>query len=391
MADQWTPLARLSLAPEGIYVFNSKSKQKLESYLCLILEIYAHYHDTESAFSKYNEVRIADHRNLPTMASLVCLHDRDSVLLIVGAKVLVSTAKHASLAHRIANLINKSAYVPGLPPLNSLVSTLNEHGITDVTEISRCAPIITRMVRQEEADGNSRFWPAVSFSEFMSLTENLSNEGLLTVAANAIDFGDFKRYIPFCPDYGYSRGTPIDRYYLDRFVTEIKDDVIGVVLEVGGLRQNRQIYGFYNATLYRAIDIAPSGSVDMVGDVHDPRVCKNNSLDRVILFNVLEHCAKPWIVIENIHKWLKRGGKVVCAVPNAQRIHRDPADFWRIQPDGLRSMFSSFEIQKLKTYGNLLTAIASLSGIGAEELIPEELEFHNEQYPVISCLVGRKT
>src|SRR6202040_645642 len=67
----------------------------------------------------------------------------------------------------------------------------------------------------------------------------------------------------------------------------------------------------------------------------------------------LEHCHEPWIAVQNVHRWLKAGGTVFAWVPNAQRLHRNPRDCWRILPDGLESMFEGFSILKVGAFREL--------------------------------------
>jgi SAM-dependent methyltransferase len=111
----------------------------------------------------------------------------------------------------------------------------------------------------------------------------------------------------------------------------------------------------------------------------------------VVLFNVLEHCEKPWVVVDNIYRWLKPGGQVFCMVPSAQRVHQVPKDYWRILPDAMDSLFAGFASRKLYVYGNPLTTLAAYMGIAADELSREELDCFEANYPVANCLHAQKT
>lgn len=77
-------------------------------------------------------------------------------------------------------------------------------------------------------------------------------------------------------------------------------------------------------------------------------------------------------------------------VPNAQRIHNDPRDYWRILPDGMESLFTIFLVRKMFVYGNPVTVTAAIMGIAAEELSEEELNFYNNEYPVATCIYAIK-
>ena len=47
-----------------------------------------------------------------------------------------------------------------------------------------------------------------------------------------VRFGDLRQLRPISSDYGNSRGLEIDRYYIEKFLTEFSTDVRGRVLEI---------------------------------------------------------------------------------------------------------------------------------------------------------------
>lgn len=61
--------------------------------------------------------------------------------------------------------------------------------------------------------------------------------------------------------------------------------------------------------------------------------------DFIVLGHVLEHVADPVLLLQIIKKWLAPGGKVLCAVPNAQSLHRQAA----VEMGLLQSIFSQSE------------------------------------------------
>jgi SAM-dependent methyltransferase len=230
----------------------------------------------------------------------------------------------------------------------------------------------------------------LSKEAFVDLARELFVGGLLSRPVGEIDLGDLRRLAPFDPMFGFTRGTPIDRYYLERFIEHIRPEVRGAVLEIGGKRANRETYGFDAATEYRAMDIKRSPDVDLVGDVHDRGLIPPGTLDAIVIFNVLEHCARPWVVAENLRGWLRVGGKVFAMVPSVQRVHRQPRDYWRPYPDGMEALFADFARCQLFVYGNPLTALAAIMGIAVQELSTDELDRVNTGYPVATCVIAEK-
>src|SRR4029079_2796610 len=49
---------------------------------------------------------------------------------------------------------------------------------------------------------------------------------------DGVDLGDVRRTAPVARDWGYERGRPIDRHYIERFLETHAHDIHGAVLEV---------------------------------------------------------------------------------------------------------------------------------------------------------------
>src|ERR1700761_8907850 len=47
-----------------------------------------------------------------------------------------------------------------------------------------------------------------------------------------INWGDFRSVVPFSDDFGFDRGGPIDRYYIENFLEAESQHIKGNVLEV---------------------------------------------------------------------------------------------------------------------------------------------------------------
>ncbi|MEN9208590.1 MAG: methyltransferase domain-containing protein [Gloeomargarita sp. GMQP_bins_120] len=235
-------------------------------------------------------------------------------------------------------------------------------------------------------------YPELSFAEFAQLWQELVALGLIVPAVGEIVWGDLRRWTPLCSLTGFSRGTPIDRYYQQQFLHRVKDKVQGRVLEIGGVAKDWEFYPFdrRQMTFYCCMNLTPGAGVHVVADAHDPQATAANAWDAVLIFNVLEHCRDPGQVIANIHSWLKPGGWCLALVPTAQRLHDRPADYWRLLPDGLRHLFRRYAHCDLLTYGNALTVVATLLGVAAEELTPAELDQYHPDYPVIACVAAQK-
>lgn len=382
MTSSYTSYVGLVFNKQGAsFVSPSDPTQLLrvtEPHVPGVLEIFTHHHLLADAHRAYETARQTRAACLPTLASLMAEMISDQAALLLDKEKVFICASD-SLVH---------AYLLVADPHSSPETKAKTSGIRDVTSMSRTMPLVAAALQSHFRAGDGEY-PALTLEQFGSLAERLTAEGLLTVPIGAIDFGDLKRQTPICPRFGHSRGNPIDRYYLDRFIEEIRNEVKGATLEIGGNKTNRDLYKFTNTTSYLTMDLEGK-DLDIVGDAHDTNAVDKASLDTILLFNVLEHCEKPWVVVENIYQWLKPQGQVFCMVPNAQRVHRVPRDYWRILPDALDSLFARFPRRKLYVYGNPLTTMASYYGIAVEELSRDELDHYHQNYPVANCIHAHK-
>lgn len=90
-------------------------------------------------------------------------------------------------------------------------------------------------------------------------------------------------------------------------------------------------------------DIAGHDNVDVIGDgEHLP--FRDGVFDGVVLDAVIEHLARPRLVVDEVRRVLKPGGTVLAQVPFLYPFHAAPHDYQRYTPAGLAMLFESFEL-----------------------------------------------
>ena len=136
------------------------------------------------------------------------------------------------------------------------------------------------------------------------------------------------------------------------FVQNLPNDA--KVLNVGsGSRKLRE--GTIN------IDIIPFEGVDIVAS-GEQLPFFNESVDAIVLDNVLEHARKPYKIIEESLRVLRSKGSIYVAVPFVIPYHSSPGDYYRWSEEGLRELLSDFEEQELKIqYGPTAAFTVTLS------------------------------
>lgn len=367
MTKQYAPYIFLKIEDYQVYAvcgWSRSSPQLIPSQSWLaILQIFTYCHDLESAYAIFNQIRlspiseetaqkIGQYQHLICNQALVLLREKDLTILEKDFNSFFDKQQFS--------LNNFGENNPQL--LIHLFSSC--YLKNDLVEINQTA--------------------------FNNTVLHLEKIGLLSPTVNSIDWGDLKRIAPFCQTFGFLRGKPIDRYYLDKFINEIKQEICGDILEIGATENARESYDLNSDSSYRVMNVCVWKGVDIVGDAHDTNNVEAESFDTILLFNVLEHCYAPWLVLENIHKWLKPGGKCFVSVPSAVRIHHIPQDYWRPLPDAFNWMLRNFSQWQVFTYGNAMTVVASYYGVSAEELTTEELDSYHSDYPVITCVSAKK-
>lgn len=116
------------------------------------------------------------------------------------------------------------------------------------------------------------------------------------------------------------------------------------IIEFGG--SNSFIKNIFNHISYEVSDNYP------IVDLHDLSKFSSNSYDFVILDEILEHVAQPWLAVKEVYKILKIGGCLICSTPFLIAEHKCPNDYWRFTKEGLTELLSDFERLEINSWGN---------------------------------------
>jgi len=203
-----------------------------------------------------------------------------------------------------------------------------------------------------------------------------------------------RRLEPADSRFGMGRGTPVDRIYIERFLARHRQLIRGHVLEVGDDRYTGMFGG--GAVTHRSVlDLSPHSGVSIVGDLADGLPSYEHAFDCCILTQVLPFVFDVEGAVTTIRNVCKAGGVALVTLPGISQISRydmdRSGDFWRFTGASAKRLFArSFgdEHIHVETFGNVLTATALLHGIAAEELEVEEIDFHDQDYPVIVGVVA---
>jgi SAM-dependent methyltransferase len=196
-----------------------------------------------------------------------------------------------------------------------------------------------------------------------------------------------RRTTPISDSWGYDRGQPIDRYYIDSFLGEHRRDIRGDVLEV---RESLYV-DRYGTDISRCavLDIDPDNArATMTADLAKPGSLPSQKFDCIVLTQTLQYVSDVPVAVQNLREALRPDGVLLVTVPGVNRADEDPRSpsLWSFTEAGCAQLFSTrFEDANLdvRAYGNVLSSMAFLTGLAREELKPEELDVHDVRFPVI--------
>jgi SAM-dependent methyltransferase len=384
---QLYPLAMIKRMPDSFQATTGDTRSSLSIAQGLTLESFTRSQEIREAYRWYcNLIKRLSIESFARKAEEP-LHDG---LVLVGDQRYLCRCGRFDEAYRLANLVCKATRQGHHAFRNEIQAVLVSNEIIDVSANMEIYP--SEYIRFVSGQSSICDIHKVrsDFKSFEDQYLSLYAAGHLTIAPGYIRFGDLKRLKPFCPSYGYSRGTPIDRIYTAKFSKSYEHVITGRVLDVGTKKQMSPAANLIHVSELTTLDVDPASGADIIADAHTCNIFPEHSFDCVLLFNVLEHCEEPWVVVRNAHHWLKPGGAILSVTPACQRVHPGPKDYWRILPDAFVRMFNGFASCEIITFGNALTSLAALYGIAAEEVSRNELFDLDPAYPVAICVYATK-
>ncbi len=206
--------------------------------------------------------------------------------------------------------------------------------------------------------------------------------------------GTLRRTSPLSDGYGFDRGTPVDRYYIDSFLEENRTAIRGRVLEI---KNSRYTHQFGSDVVQRdVLDIDPTNrNATIVADLAAADGIPADAFDCFIVTQTLQLIFDTRSAIFHAHRILRPGGVLLCSVPCVARITPGciDSDHWRFTRASCSRLFGDVfprDRVTVRTHGNVLTAIAFLTGMAAEELRQRELDHDDENFPLLVTVRAEK-
>ncbi|GAA0517066.1 hypothetical protein Ade02nite_84710 [Paractinoplanes deccanensis] len=212
-----------------------------------------------------------------------------------------------------------------------------------------------------------------------------------TLPGRRVQWGNIADLAPFSTMYGWDRGLPIDRHFIERFVAAHADRITGAVLEV---RSALYAGRFGQPSGVTVLDVDPDNTeADLTADLNVAGSLPEAAYDCVILTQVLQY-TRPADALRNVARSLRPGGHAIVTVPCLGRIDPEAPDADRLRwtPAGLRQVLGEAGLGgTVEGFGNAFLAAAYMLGVATEEVPPPWLDRQDDAFPIVACAVVAAT
>jgi SAM-dependent methyltransferase len=193
---------------------------------------------------------------------------------------------------------------------------------------------------------------------------------------------------PLSEHWGWDRGTPVDRYYIEQFLEAYAADVHGRTLEVKDSGYTKRFDS--GVTHADVLDLNPQNpDATIVADLSVADAMPERQFDCFILTQTLQYIYDVHAAVVQCHRLLRPGGVVLATAPMLSRISHDDGlewDYWRFTAASCRRLFGEVfgaPHVSVRTYGNSLTGAAFLRGAAYEEIPRGKLDVHDPYFPIL--------
>ena len=211
----------------------------------------------------------------------------------------------------------------------------------------------------------------------------------------AVRWADLRRTTPIGAGWGFDRGTPVDRDYIEEFLRDHAVDIAGHVLEVKDANYTHR-FGAERVTQSSVLDVdAKNSAATIIADLNNAVELPSGAFDCIILTQTLHLIYEFRSAINHLERGLAPGGVLLLTVPGITRVPRshDGTWYWSFTKDSVQRLLEEYfpsSLVQVSAHGNILAATAFLHGLAREELRKDELDVNDPEYPLIISARAQK-
>jgi glycosyltransferase involved in cell wall biosynthesis/SAM-dependent methyltransferase len=231
--------------------------------------------------------------------------------------------------------------------------------------------------------------PVVPARRRLKSTVKRALRGQFVPRVGKVRMGHLRRIHPISGCFGFDRGRPVDRHYIEGFLARHADDVRGRVLEIGDDSYTRAFGGDRVSTADVLHVIPDFPGATFTGSLEDEGVLPEAAFDCIVLTQTLHIIYDIRAALASVASALRPGGVLLATVPGISQVDRDDWGStwsWAITPYAFRRLLTdAFPDARIEVagHGNVLAATAFLHGLADRELRPAELAHNDPAYPLL--------
>jgi SAM-dependent methyltransferase len=212
------------------------------------------------------------------------------------------------------------------------------------------------------------------------------------VRVGTVRFGDLNRLDPISPIFGKDRDLlSVERYYIEKFLDQHAMDIRGRTLEMGDREYTTKFGGVRVSTSDVLHYVEGNPLATIVADLTAGDNIESDSFDCIIITQTLQMIYDTKSAIGTLHRILKPGGVVLATTHGMSRVARregvdDWGEYWHFTSQSCRKLFGEFfDVQNVEvtTYGNVMSCIANLHGLGAREITAQQIDHFDPNYELL--------
>lgn len=279
-----------------------------------------------------------------------------------------------------------------------IVAEYRQHGTNMSNDFSRMLTWVTKV--------HERQWPVASTvprlaqawckgqQNWRTYYRSRMESGYESVRAVAspdfgkVDIACLARTSPVSDEFGFDRGTPIDRIYIEDFLRRNRPSIKGRVLEIGDDTYSRR-FGAERITKQDVLFVAAGNpSATILGDLSQNRVLPRGAFDCLLITQTLHLIYDMRAAVREMYRALRPGGVALVTVPGITRIDRGRWSkewYWSLTEASARRLFGEvfgWKNVDVDSDGNVYAATLFLQGLAAEEVDADKLADFDPCFPV---------
>lgn len=201
---------------------------------------------------------------------------------------------------------------------------------------------------------------------------------------------------PISRAFGYDRGKPIDRYFIERFLRRNSNLIRGKVLEVGDNAYTRNFGSDVEQSDILHYEQQADREV-IHGDLVKPETIPKDRYDCFVCTQTFQFLSNVPQAVRSAHQLLVSGGAFLGTMPaiSQKSVGAEESwhEYWRFTSASVRKEFGEVfgdENVEVHAIGNVYLAVNILMGLSVEEIPKDMLEQHDPNYECLITVMAKK-